>query len=622
MKTRRMLSALIAVAMLLPLAIMGVSANTEPATPTVLLQEDFGEGIDWARKDGDIPNHRLSVVNKTEGDNCLVYEAMDMYSWGRSYLEIVSKETMNQFLNAGDTYTISMDVRLDNLKDHVFVGFGGERTTVHNGNYVYLNTANQIKIESYENGTKKDDTSNAGALPAGQFNTVVIEANTANGEVKIYVNGEKVALAEAGEWVSSLTEIANVWISLGSGSYNAGNSKISIDNVKVTTGAYQATDAQVIYSEDFNASPVATTVVPALAQGSQTGEVVFADITYFYGDGMFLLQKNVDANADYVVAPNVVGCVNSYTISYNLYIPSRAGSNSGYHYIRFGSAGVTGDINTAPIVTIAYGNDSQVKIRNGYSTSKVASDVNTEHAFENVPLTVTLDVNVSEKTVRCVINNGSADLVDLLATDMDTLSLAGGAIAVGSKYKASFLIDNIQVTTTETDIDHSWDNGAVTEEPTHVADGVKTFTCADCGGTKTEAIAKLVDDHTYGAWEKHDATQHKKVCACGDAQYADHNWDNGTVTTQPTVDTEGVKTFTCADCGETKTEAVAKLPAETEPVTEPVTEPTTEAPVTEAPTDDTTTESKGGCGSVLASSAALVLLVGGAACMMSRKKED
>ncbi len=38
-----------------------------------------------------------------------------------------------------------------------------------------------------------------------------------------------------------------------------------------------------------------------------------------------------------------------------------------------------------------------------------------------------------------------------------------------------------------------------------------------------------------------------------------HTWDAGVVTTAPTVDAEGVKTFTCLVCGETKTESVDKL---------------------------------------------------------------
>ena len=38
-----------------------------------------------------------------------------------------------------------------------------------------------------------------------------------------------------------------------------------------------------------------------------------------------------------------------------------------------------------------------------------------------------------------------------------------------------------------------------------------------------------------------------------------HTWDEGKVTTEPTTKAEGVKTYTCTVCGETKTEAIAKL---------------------------------------------------------------
>ena len=41
---------------------------------------------------------------------------------------------------------------------------------------------------------------------------------------------------------------------------------------------------------------------------------------------------------------------------------------------------------------------------------------------------------------------------------------------------------------------HVWDDGTVTVQPTYEAEGVKTFTCSVCGGTKTEAIPKL--EHT------------------------------------------------------------------------------------------------------------------------------
>ncbi len=41
---------------------------------------------------------------------------------------------------------------------------------------------------------------------------------------------------------------------------------------------------------------------------------------------------------------------------------------------------------------------------------------------------------------------------------------------------------------------------------------------------------------------------------------ADHTWDAGFVTQNPTETAEGVKTFTCKVCGITRTEKVAKLP--------------------------------------------------------------
>ena len=61
-----------------------------------------------------------------------------------------------------------------------------------------------------------------------------------------------------------------------------------------------------------------------------------------------------------------------------------------------------------------------------------------------------------------------------------------------------------------------------------------------------------------------------------DTKYTDplgHNWDNGVITTQPTEAKEGVKTFTCTRCGETRTESVPVL-AHTHSYTAVVTKPT------------------------------------------------
>ena len=72
-----------------------------------------------------------------------------------------------------------------------------------------------------------------------------------------------------------------------------------------------------------------------------------------------------------------------------------------------------------------------------------------------------------------------------------------------------------------------------------------------------------------------------------------HNWNNGVVTLEPTTEAEGVRTYTCSLCGNTRTETIAKLPPETEAPTEPAeTETETKAPETEEPKEtETETES-------------------------------
>lgn len=106
--------------------------------------------------------------------------------------------------------------------------------------------------------------------------------------------------------------------------------------------------------------------------------------------------------------------------------------------------------------------------------------------------------------------------------------------------------------------DHNWNNGEITTTATCAAAGVKTYTCSDCSDTKTETVP-ATGQHTWGEWSKVDDTNHKRTCSvCQSVETAAHTWNGGEITTEPTTTTEGVKTYTCTACGDTKTETVPK----------------------------------------------------------------
>ena len=110
--------------------------------------------------------------------------------------------------------------------------------------------------------------------------------------------------------------------------------------------------------------------------------------------------------------------------------------------------------------------------------------------------------------------------------------------------------------------DHIWDEGSVTKEATESEEGVRTFTCTVCGAVKTVSIDKISPHvHEWGAWESVSESQHQRVCKIDSShmEKADHKWNEGEITKEATTEEEGIRTFTCTDCGAVKTVAIAKL---------------------------------------------------------------
>lgn len=113
---------------------------------------------------------------------------------------------------------------------------------------------------------------------------------------------------------------------------------------------------------------------------------------------------------------------------------------------------------------------------------------------------------------------------------------------------------------------------------------VKAPTCKEDGYTGDE-VCKVchetlnkgttihkTDSHEWGKWttvrestctEKGERS--RKCAVCGEEEIeslhlAKHTWDNGKVTQAPSYTKVGVKTWTCKECGKTKTTTLAKLP--------------------------------------------------------------
>ncbi|WP_051525747.1 hypothetical protein [Butyrivibrio proteoclasticus] len=112
---------------------------------------------------------------------------------------------------------------------------------------------------------------------------------------------------------------------------------------------------------------------------------------------------------------------------------------------------------------------------------------------------------------------------------------------------------------------HTFNSGEITTQPTCTSEGVKTYTCTECGKTKTEKIPMA--DHKYTPGEViTEATctqegQRETTCSvCGakgteSIPKTSHEYTEEIVK-EATFTSEGEKKYTCSICGDSYTEAI------------------------------------------------------------------
>ena len=110
---------------------------------------------------------------------------------------------------------------------------------------------------------------------------------------------------------------------------------------------------------------------------------------------------------------------------------------------------------------------------------------------------------------------------------------------------------------------HDWNSGVTTLQPTETSEGIRTYTCNTCGQTRIESVQMLEHTHTYSDMWSYNDTHHWHSATCTHAEeksaYAEHDWDGGRVTLEPTLTSKGKKTYTCQGCSKTRVEELSEL---------------------------------------------------------------
>lgn len=226
--------------------------------------------------------------------------------------------------------------------------------------------------------------------------------------------------------------------------------------------------------------------------------------------------------------------------------------------------------------------------------------------FKVVLKAKTVSADAQNVSVNVIAKNGSSEIMNVTPAKSVKINCATHSFGTYTNKDATSHTRTCSACGNVETKAHTWNSGTVTKAATCKETGTKTYTCTDCGASKTETIAKTTahsysgykttkeptctaqgvetatcsvcgittsrnipaTGHSYGAWTTTAAatctaagTQTRTCSKCGNKETKSiaalgHSFSNPTVTKQPTCTEPGEKTGKCTRCGQTTTETI------------------------------------------------------------------
>ena len=354
-----------------------------------------------------------------------------------------------------------------------------------------------------------------------------------------FISGSGSVLAESGATVYEFYQIAD--FRGGSASSSMGNkvfpfSQYFVQNIEVPLTLNEGAK-EIVYSGVYAMSSTYTTAIQFIGDNDGMFKIVSGSFTKDYDEATDRLVLTVNGEAELNTLSLTLAGMSVNSAEYVLPITNNISIN-----IQSGKVTINQDTALLAGVEVSIAEGADLTIANGKTVYVYDSDewnsnnfVCGNVKFKSVayaPGKTYTRTNADLHDVKIDVN-GSITAIGYMYTT------AGGADICSSNGTGKFIQSGKLGTETVT-YQYTQNGSAVTahEIPItpaklHNADGSYTETGTIVAGTTIP--------YTNGKWG---------IPEC------DHQWDEGVVTVEPGCETDGKKTYTCTNCGETKTEVI------------------------------------------------------------------